>query len=278
MFRRQTDISSHFPFGDNWKSYSSTIDSSSINNATDSLHELIGGSLSGRTFLDLGSGSGIHSLAALRLDASFVYALDLDPVSVETSNHTLSSYSNIEFSRWEVHEGSVLDINSLPVEKFDIVYSWGVLHHTGDLYQAISNAASCVKPGGLLVLSLYRKTFFDPFWLFEKYIYNHSPVFIQLLFRKIYTFFFVLALSLSGRDFRTFISSYNSARGMNYHYDLHDWLGGWPYQSISSHELDSYLGKLNFCSSPNHYKSTPTLIQKIGLFGSGCDEYVYLSN
>ena len=52
---------------------------------------------------------------------------------------------------------------------FDIVYSWGVLHHTGDVWHAIENAASRVKPGGIFYIALYSADVqIDPgpdFWL-----------------------------------------------------------------------------------------------------------------
>ena len=64
-----TDRKSHFEFGQNWKDYATTIDQNRIESAIEGLRKLFSDGLAGKTLLDIGCGSGLHSLAALSLGA-----------------------------------------------------------------------------------------------------------------------------------------------------------------------------------------------------------------
>ena len=103
--------------------------------------------LLGKTFLDIGSGSGLFSLAARKMGAK-VYSFDYDPISVACTVELRSKYFPDE-SEWIVKEGSVLDRCFLKgLDFFDVVYAYGSLHHTGDMWTALANAASLAKSGG----------------------------------------------------------------------------------------------------------------------------------
>src|SRR5262245_43707281 len=129
------DVSEHFAFGENWASYASLIDEDRVASAEQGLVRLLGaGGLAGKSFLDIGCGSGIHSLAALRLGAKSILATDLDPMSVATTQRTLSSHA--AGAAWACREVSVFSLDPAREGTFDIVYSWGVLHHTGAMYDA----------------------------------------------------------------------------------------------------------------------------------------------
>src|SRR5581483_10207932 len=132
---------SHFAFGKNWASYAKLVTQAQIDEAVAGLRKLLGGGdLQGKRFLDIGCGSGLHSLAALRLGAAEVLAVDLDRDSVATTRHMLETHA--AGHKWRVLEKSVFDLDPADLGQFDLVYSWGVLHHTGDMYRALRCAAA----------------------------------------------------------------------------------------------------------------------------------------
>ena len=94
--------------------------------------------LTGKTFLDIGSGSGLFSLAARRLGAK-VHSFDFDSNSYGCTMELRKRYFDGD-GNWKVEQGSALDRNYIEsLGKFDIVYSWGVLHHTGAMWTALEN-------------------------------------------------------------------------------------------------------------------------------------------
>ena len=165
------ELDSHFSFGENWSHYSEKIDEARIEEAEKSLIRLVGReAIEGKTFLDIGCGSGLFSLAAVRLGAKKLLAVDLDPKSVDTTRKTLSRYA--AGKNWDVQNISVFNLDPEKLGVFDVVYSWGVLHHTGAMYQAITKATTMVAPGGMISLALYGKTPFCGMWRIEKRIYT----------------------------------------------------------------------------------------------------------
>lgn len=156
--RDLTQLDTHFAFGKNWAAFADKIQESEIAEAVAGLSRFFAGeSLAGKRFLDIGCGSGLHSLAALRLGAAEVVAVDLDPDSVETARAVLGHHAS-DTSVWRVQQASVFALDPTAMGTFDVIYSWGVLHHTGDMMRALRQAASLVKPGGLFIFALYRKT------------------------------------------------------------------------------------------------------------------------
>src|SRR6266480_5789396 len=127
------DQRSHFAFGKNWASYARLVTDAQVEEAIAGLRRLAGGALEGKRFLDIGCGSGLHALAALRLGASEVVALDIDSDSVATTRNLLTKYA--AGGCWSTQQVSVFDLQPDSTGSYDLVYSWGVLHHTGDLYR-----------------------------------------------------------------------------------------------------------------------------------------------
>jgi 2-polyprenyl-6-hydroxyphenyl methylase/3-demethylubiquinone-9 3-methyltransferase len=266
-----TDRSSHFDFGKNWASYATLLDQGRIDEAVRGLERLCGGRIDGKSFLDVGCGSGLHSLSAAKLGAAKVLGLDLDSDSVNTTRTVMAKHAPSAI--WDAREKSVFDLSPTELGQFDIVYSWGVLHHTGDMYRAIRCAAAMTKPGGQFVFALYRKTRSCEFWKVEKRWYAKASPGAQRGARAVYRGLFRVALALQGRSYRRYVDGYQSNRGMNFDHDVHDWLGGWPYESISPSEVDKFMAELGFARVRQLLvteKQTPS-----GIFGSGCDEYVY---
>ena len=255
-----------FEFGRNWASFAQLLDDRRIASAEDRLAKLLGTrSLAGRRFLDIGCGSGLHALAALRLGAEEVVAIDLDPHSTATARAVLEKFWPRR--NWSVHDLSVFALEARPFGLFDVVYSWGVLHHTGEMQRALRIAAAQVAPDGQLALALYGKTRYCGLWKRIKRWYVGATPEQKSRAERLYTRLFGLYLLLRGKRLSTHIANYNKKRGMDYHHDVRDWIGGYPYESIAPRELSELLAPLGFAAEWQDVR------RRSGLFGSGCDEF-----
>lgn len=268
-----TSVESHFAFGKNWLDYSQKIDEAKIEQAILDLQRLSGlDRLDGLSFLDIGCGSGLHSLAALRLGALRVCGVDIDGDSVAASESTIRRFApeaNAQF-----RQISVFELHPEEFGAFDLVYSWGVLHHTGDMYRALTTTASLVQPGGLLMLALYKKTPFCGLWRCIKRWYSTASPAAQKRARRTYIALSRIVMRVRGLSLDEYIRDYGKSRGMDYYTDVHDWMGGYPYESISPAECRELFEKLGFRLEREFIKIPSRRIP--GLLGSGCDEYVFV--
>jgi 2-polyprenyl-6-hydroxyphenyl methylase/3-demethylubiquinone-9 3-methyltransferase len=263
-----TERETHFEFGQNWKDYSKTIDRKRIDSAIEGVRKLFPNGLAGKTFLDIGCGSGLHSLAALSLGAASVTAVDIDENSVSTAQELLAKYA--PDLKWTAKVASVFDASPESLGRFDVVYSWGVLHHTGDMWRAIECATHFVSSRGQFAIAIYSATACDPMWKAEKKFYSQAPRPIQWSIRQIYMAAFILAKTLLGGNPISYVRNYSETRGMNFSHDAHDWLGGYPYETASAIELHDRICEMGFAEE----RSFPLPITR-GLFGSGCHEFVF---
>jgi len=255
-----------FAFGKNWQSFAAQIGPREVAEAKRGLLKLISANdLRGKSFLDIGCGSGLHALAAIELGAGRVTAIDIDPDSIAAARETL----NVAGVRCTISQGDVFEIEG----SFDVVYSWGVLHHTGDMWAAIERASMLVAPKGRFIFSLYRKTQFDAAWVFEKRLYAGAPSALQAVIRAGYLLAFRLACRrITGGSYRDFVRGYYQDRGMSHAHDVHDWLGGFPYETAAPAEVENKLASLGFRQEKAFY--FPLRLR--GLLGSACDEYAYV--
>jgi 2-polyprenyl-6-hydroxyphenyl methylase/3-demethylubiquinone-9 3-methyltransferase len=237
-----------FSFGKNWQSFLKSVDEERIKNAELSLTTfLMLDNLKGKSFLDIGCGSGLFSYAAFNLGAKKIVSFDIDPFSVECCKY-LHKKAN-KPKNWEIYEGSILDKNFITrLGKFDIVYAWGVLHHTGKMWKAIENSANLVNKGGYLYMAIYNKVKGrrgSEFWLKVKKIYNASPKVGKYAIETLYILKFFASNLLRFKNPITRIRNYKSKRGMNWKTDVIDWLGGYPYEFATVEEIFKFM-KLKF--------------------------------
>jgi 2-polyprenyl-3-methyl-5-hydroxy-6-metoxy-1,4-benzoquinol methylase len=158
LHEREVLAGERFEFGKNWSAFLRLLNDERIEEAERSLCEMLEvHDLERKTFLDIGSGSGLFSLAARRLGAT-VSSFDYDSNSVACTQALKQRYFPND-SNWTIQQASVLDENYVrSIGKFDVVYSWGVLHHTGDMWTALKNAGDAVEDGGMLFVAIYNDT------------------------------------------------------------------------------------------------------------------------
>ena len=259
--------SARFEFGKNWEQFSSLIGQEKIVGSVERLEKLLDVSpVKGKSFLDIGCGSGLHSLAALRLGANKVHAMDYDRISVLTTESVL--HKHWDGDNYSTQVGDILD-EAIALPSSDIVYSWGVLHHTGDMSQAILNTTNFVNPGGALVLALYGKTRYCNIWKKIKRWYCNADNFSKKKAEKLYVKLLGWYRLLRGKTLKSHIENYSNKRGMDFYHDVRDWLGGYPYESIHPKELIELLASKDFQCVKKIVR------RRSGLFGSGCDEYIF---
>lgn len=267
------DQSSHFDFGKNWQDYAAKIDKTKLELATQGMAALIDPKfLAGKTFLDIGCGSGIHALAALRLGAAEVTAIDLDPNSVAATRGVLDAFAPA--ANWKVFEMSVFDTKTLGT--FDVVYSWGVLHHTGNVKLAMQRAVECTAPGGILCMAIYLKTALCGFWKAEKRFYVNAGPQTQAALRRAFVRWQIAVnfaqYGAAGKLYKpSALRETQRRRGMDFENDLHDWLGGYPYESMTPKDVRKTMTALRM----REVKANIKVPWSLGLHGSACNEYVF---
>jgi 2-polyprenyl-3-methyl-5-hydroxy-6-metoxy-1,4-benzoquinol methylase len=249
-----------FEFGKNWSNYLRLLNDTRISEAQASLTHILGGMpLKGLSVLDIGSGSGVFSLAARKMGA-MVTSFDYDENSV-VCTCKLREYYFPQDEDWKVLQGSVLDQRFMNgFGKFDLVYSWGVLHHTGQMWDAIENTLSCVNDEGWLLIALYNdQGWISSYWSFVKRVYNSGSVgrAMMVLVHSPYL--------LGARYVVRKLSKRKLERGMSLWYDMIDWLGGYPFEVASPKDVIKYVQSRGFA------------LEQLRLCGTrhGCNEFLF---
>ncbi len=268
-----------FAFGKNWSNYLAQIDEHKVDAASGSLLRLLNhAEVHGQTFLDAGSGSGLFSLAAHRM-GMVVTSFDIDPQSVKCT-HKLKKQWGLPQTEWEICSGSLTDKDFMDsLGEFDVVYCWGVAHHSGSMWDAIENLLPRVRVGGLLVLAIYNdQQHISRAWSLVKQLYQRLPRWLRPIFVAI-----IGVLLLMKRAASTLVACCfrlatlrnpcvpilnwvreSKSRGMHSWYDLVDWVGGWPFEVAKPEEVFRFVRDRAF-----------KLEELTTCQGHGCNEFVF---
>jgi len=257
-----------FSFGKNWKEFLKLLTKERVDLAKKSLSSFIDVDIKGKTFVDIGCGSGLFSLSAALLGAK-VTSVDVDANSVACAVHLRDKFK-IKHGDWKIVTGSALDKNFIKgLGKFDIVYSWGVLHHTGNMWTALDNVTQLVKPKGTFYVALYNDFRGIPSsktWLSIKRFYAKRGKLLRRGMEAVYLSYFFVGLILHGKNPFSYIKKYpqTSRRGMSFYRDAVDWLGGYPYEYASVEEVTKFYNKRGF-----------ELLKKQETAREGCNEFLF---
>jgi len=267
-----TDTHARFGFGKNWQHFSALVSEERIAEAAQSLKIMLGcESLQGCRFLDIGSGSGLFSLAALRLGARVV-SFDYDAHSVECSA-ALQKKFHPDTHDWAIYQGSVLNadfVTSLGL--FDVVYSWGVLHHTGNMWQALDNARLPLKKDGRLFIALYNdQGIRSHIWKVVKRLYCSSTTgrtaVVAACIPALSAASAVLDVCRGTSPLARYRTYAQKNRGMSVYYDWIDWLGGYPFEVAKPEQVIAF------------YKEKGLTLQTLKTTKSwGNNEFVFVMN
>lgn len=263
MQKRET----RFAFGENWRQFLAVLSEERIEDAERSLAHMLG-DLSGRSLLDAGCGSGLSSLAAYRLGANRLHSFDIDPESVGCTQELRSRYAP-GAEHWTVERASVLDAEHIrSLGQWDVVYSWGVLHHTGNMWGALENVAMAVGQRGRLFVTIYNdRGARTDLWRKVKWLYNQLPGPLRTPYVIVVMAPFEVKFALASllllrpqRYIRAWTEYNKQFRGMSRWRDMVDWVGGYPFETARAEEVfDFYtargfrLERLATNSVQNHF-------------------------
>jgi SAM-dependent methyltransferase len=250
-----------FSFGENWSHYSvSHLDEGGLVRAEHSLRKLLQcDGLQGLSFFDVGCGSGVFSLAGVRLGVDRAVAIDTDEESLAVTRRNVEAFLEPQLrDAVQIRRGDILNPRPEWAGGFDIVYAWGSLHHTGAMWQAVENAAACCAEGGRLVLAIYNHTVLSPVWLRVKQLYHAAPPWMGWAMVAILWATRCTARLVTGKD------PFGSERGMSVWYDAVDWLGGLPYEYAPHDRVVHFVMEHGF-----------TWLGGTRTGRSGCNEFVF---
>jgi len=259
-FDEEISQGNRFGFGKNWLNFAKSIDKKKIEDSSDTLKKFYNiENFNDQSFLDVGCGSGIFSLAACSLGAK-TFSFDYDPHSVVCTKNLKNKYAADK--NWQIDKASILDSEYIEsLGKFDFVYSWGVLHHTGDMNLAFSNVARLVKDNGKLFIAIYNdQGIKSKIWRLIKKSYCSNFILKNII---ILTYSILILIP---QYIKYLLTNRTLERGMNLYYDMFDWLGGYPFEVSTAENVIKTFESKGF------------KLEKSNFVGSklGCNEFVFV--
>jgi len=246
---RLTGEEVRFSFGENWRKYLSSLTVEQIAQAQHSVQRLTGRTfLDGESFIDVGCGSGLFSLGAHKLNADSIISVDIDPNSIGCATMLRSRVSS-GADRWKIVQASALDDTAMQaLGQASVVYSWGVLHHTGDLWRAVQNTMGLVQPGGMLCLALYNHPQNEAMHMKLKRLYNRLPRPARPVLASAYAAARLRTVVMEQkRNPIQYVRHYGEeSRGMSFWRDVEDWLGGLPCEFASADDVEIFAKPRGF--------------------------------
>jgi len=250
-----------FDFGANWLAFSAELRPEQLDAARASLlRHLPAERWAGLSVVDVGSGSGLFAVAMASLGAR-VLAVDVNPKSVEATRLNAARFLGSDADRVEARVASILDDAFVRenAARFDVVYSWGVLHHTGAMDRAVANALSLMKPDGFAVIALYNRHWTSPIWRVIKRVYCALPGPLATAYAACFVPVVAAAkFAVSGKN------PWMKERGMSFWRDVVDWIGGYPYEYVGADEFVRRVAAAGFACRVAVPADTPI----------GCNEFV----
>jgi SAM-dependent methyltransferase len=259
-----------FDFGRNWAEFSDrALTDEAVHRARVEFEALVApaGVLQDKSFIDIGFGQGLSLLSAAAAGARVV-GVDINPTCGDVLQANRRFFPGLADRPFPVIIGSILDASTVERARaaspggggYEIVHSWGVLHHTGDMATALRNAASLVKPDGHFIIALYNRHWSSRPWLAIKYLYCKSPTLVQrLVVAVLYPVIYAAKWTVTRDDPR------KQARGMDFYYNVVDWVGGYPYEYADRAEVGALVEPLGFEEVKFVASEVPT----------GCNEFVF---
>lgn len=196
-----------------------------IKGVIEHLQDIFPEGVESKSVLDAGCGSGIVSIAFATLGAR-VTGVDVTHECVEISRRRAEEIG--VKCRFVVADLINLDLG----KKFDIIYSWGVLHHTPDAEASFRHLANHLAPGGEMIIAVYLKTALSGFWNFSRVFYQNSPQFAKKGIRTITSGFLklvdIVKRLVGGRE-------RYMMRGTSNEEIINDWLGV-PHRTFHTYD------------------------------------------